>query len=311
MTSAPPSFFRASALCVLIALLGGFRALGDSSSPAGDSRASVAASNPAEGQRPDAAVSRRNMLKLAQAAAGFYAMNENRFPRKLSDLHETGLVYSLSTYENPAGGTRIVQQTDIDRLGGYLLPAKKGAPAPMVIVVEKEALHNGKALALYSNGTFKELDQQEVDAILAAAPPLPTAKPAAPRVPVVSGMPASDAKKRLESAGFIVRVVAGVDAPFAALAGSVQRTEPSGYERHTHGGSVALVVHTAPNEPEDDLGLLGLNAEEARNLAHALGYKSLVVAGIAAPSQDSEYRVYKVTHTGEHEVKLYVHTPRG
>ena len=127
----------------------------------------------AEGPADHEQQCRMNLKTLGEAARVYLMLNRGKFPKKISELYTEGLVAELSVFVCPASGKTILSADTIDKLTDYEVADKLAEP-PIRLFRGKYGYHSGKALAFYSNRTYKLISAPK-----APEPP----EPAEPTVP--------------------------------------------------------------------------------------------------------------------------------
>ena len=97
---------------------------------------------------------RASLQTLGEAARLYLILHRGKLPQRMSELYTEGLVTELSGFVCPASGKTILSADQIDEQTDYEVTAKLAKP-PMRLFHEKYGYHDGKALAFYSNRTFK------------------------------------------------------------------------------------------------------------------------------------------------------------
>ena len=123
----------------------------------------------AEGPADHEQQCRMNLKTLGEAARVYLMLNRGKFPKKISELYTEGLVAELSVFVCPASGKTILSADTIDKLTDYEVADKLAEP-PIRLFRGKYGYHSGKALAFYSNRTYKLISAPK-----APEPPEPAA----------------------------------------------------------------------------------------------------------------------------------------
>ncbi len=95
------------------------------------------------------ATCRQHLNRLAGAVKAYRLIHNEKSPAKLSDLYLDGLADSLGDFVCPASGVSITAAGDIDAKTDYALGTGD------ILVREKSARHDGKALAVMADGSIK------------------------------------------------------------------------------------------------------------------------------------------------------------
>ena len=98
-----------------------------------------------------------NLRTLAHALRSYVMLHDGKLPAKMSDLHREGLLPGLAVLTCPASGRRITDPDRIDAETDYELAVSIDGELPILLVREKYANHDGRALAFYSNRTVRRV----------------------------------------------------------------------------------------------------------------------------------------------------------
>lgn len=121
----------------------------------------------------------REHLEVLGAAYGrFLVMTGGKPPARLSDFFTQGIVLDLDTFTCPASSNRITDAKQIDERTSYEVTTTLADKVPMLLLRERHGLHDGHALAFYSDRTFKKTSALP-PANVAATPPVTNVPPAA------------------------------------------------------------------------------------------------------------------------------------
>ncbi len=97
-------------------------------------------------------VCRAHLRNLGAAVKAYELVHNKQAPTKLSALYLEGWADSYGDFVCPASGTSITLTTDIDTKSDYELGTGD------ILVREKAARHGGKALAVFADGTIKQIE---------------------------------------------------------------------------------------------------------------------------------------------------------
>ena len=114
---------------------------------------------------------RAHLRNLGGAVKAYALLHDNKSPAKLSELYLEGLLDSLGDFTCPASGVSITTAGEIDAKSDYALGTGD------ILVREKTARHDGKALACFADGTIKPVEGG-APAAAARTTPTPTETPA-------------------------------------------------------------------------------------------------------------------------------------
>ena len=269
-------------------------------------------------------VSRANMLALGHALRAYLVLNEGRLPKCLSHLYEEALVPDLEIFSCPASGRKIRDANEIDTMTDYKIVPELGRTLPTLLFTEKYGFHNGKALAFYSNRTFKLTDApappvgtestdpdelvatDEVTVVespisLPVRPTSPVASQVEPhRVPELYGLTAKHAQTLLGKAGLAIKYLVGEQASVSDQAYRVCRVHPAPGTRLGEDVQVEVTVYgaTVIGQPISTPGIVpelrGLTAGQAKTRLLNANLVPNFDMGRQALLPDQVHRVHEV-----------------
>jgi competence protein ComGC len=150
---------------------------------------------------PDA-VCRTHLKHLGGAVKAYQLTHNEKLPAKLSDLYLDGFVDSYADFTCPASGTSITMTTEIDAKSDYELGTGN------LLVREKAAHHDGKALAMMNDGSIKGVEGAPAPAPSVAAKPVTATAPATVMRDATPSTPAAPVSVSRETAPPIVKPAA-------------------------------------------------------------------------------------------------------
>lgn len=246
-------------------------------------------------------VSRANMLALGESLRVYLVLNEGRLPERLSQLYEEALIPDLEIFSCPASGRKIRDANEIDASADYNIVTELGRTLPTLLFTEKYGFHNGKALAFYSDRTFKLIEAPAPPArtestnpadLVATATVTARVKPIilpgtsgaplasqqeAHRVPELYGLTAKQAETLLGNVRLAIKYRVGEQASDPDQAHRVCNVHPAPGTRLSENAEVEVTVYgaaavgrstsTAGIVPE----LRGFTAEQAKTQLRSVG----------------------------------------
>jgi predicted metalloprotease with PDZ domain len=181
---------------------------------------------------------RARLRTLGGAVKAYRLLHDDKSPAKLSDLFLEGLADSLADFVCPGSGSKISAASDIDAKSDFALGSGE------ILVREKVARHDGKALAVFADGAIKSVDGP----LLARTEPGPV-------VPVDKPRPAQPDEKPKTIIPPIVPPTNPPTSPSTNPAGGSGSVDLMGLTFAYQPDGRLLVAGVQPNSPAAEVGI--------------------------------------------------------